>query len=152
MAFLNNFLFINPFLGHVNGHSHGSHNAPVQIIQRRFVNSKIFLSFSCFDRFLGNTGFLQTHHFFFRLNTGRIIFLHIPYICMALTFNLLSCLIHCLTETFVYFFVNALFVLIPDQAWNIVNGSFQKMAGLPEIFLSLILLLPSLKTKPKFYV
>ena len=55
-----------------------------------------------------------------------------------------------LAEAVIYFFMNAVFILVPDQIRHIVNRCLQKMLCLPEVFAHFIRLLPPLTAEPDF--
>ena len=73
--------------------------------------------------------------------------LHIPDIGMPSPLHLLLCLVDRFAEAVVHLLMNAVFVLIPDKVWDVVNGRFQVVAGLPVILAHLTGLLPSQETE-----
>ena len=147
-ALLNQLLFIGALLGHVYGNSHGSHHASVNIVQRRLICSQRPHSLPGFDHLLGDECSLFRHHFTFRFNARRIILLHVPYVCVALSLDLCLCLIDRPAETVIHLFVYAVFIFIPDQVGDIVDGGLKKVACLPEILFTFIFFLPSQKAEP----
>ena len=147
-VFLDDLILIFTLLSHINSHSHRTHHTSVDIIERRFVCSQRPFTLSRLDDLLGCKRLLLSHNLPFRFNTGRIIFLHVPYVGVSTPLNLLFCLIHCLTEAVIYFLMYAILVLVPDQVRNMINRSIQILARLPEILAHLISLLPPQKMKP----
>ena len=145
MILLYNLLLIGPLLGHINRHAHGPHNTAVQIIQGRLISRKQPYPVAGLHRFLRDKGSLVCHNLLLRFNAGRIILLNIPDIGMSAPFYLLLCLINRLTKAVIHLLMNAILILIPDKIRHMIDGCFQKLAGLPGILLPLAGLLPPQK-------
>ncbi len=148
LVFLDQFLRIGTLFCYIDCHSHSPHNAAVQIVQRGFICSKHFFPFTGLDDLIGNKSLLLFHDFIFRCNTGGIILLHIPDICMSAPLHLLLGFIHCLTKTIVHFLMDPVFVLIPDKIRHTVDRAVQILRCLPVILFHFIGLLPSPETEP----
>ncbi len=151
LVFTNNLLFIIPFFRHINCRTHSTHNASVNIIQRRFICFELPDTLSCHNRLFGYIGFSFCHYLVFRLYAGGIILFYSPDVRMLLPFHLFLCLVYCCTKTVIYFFVYTVFIFIPDQIRRMVNRRFQKLTCLPEILAHLTGLLPSQETKLNFF-
>ncbi len=151
-TFLRNFFFISPLLGYVDCHPHSTHDASVNIIKRGFVCGKRPQAFACLNNLLRHTGLFPAHNLLFRLNTGRVVLLHIPYVSMTPSFYLFLCLINSFTETVVYLFMNSILVLIPNQIRRSIDRRLKKVAGLPVVFAFLVSLLPAQKAESHLIV
>ncbi len=141
-------LLIGPFLCHVDGHAHSAHHTSVDIIQRRFVSRKKPDTVPGLHALFGDKSLFLLHDLTFRLDTGRIVLLHIPDIGVPLAFHLLLRLAYRPAEAVVYLLMHTVFVLVPDEVRNIIDRSFQKMTGLPVILAHLVSLLPSQEMEP----
>ena len=87
-----------------------------------------------------------------RFDTGRIVLLHVPDVGVPASLHLLLGLVDCMAEAVVHFFVDAVFVLVPDQIGNVVDRRLQKMAGFPEIHAHFAGLLPTQETETELLV
>ena len=67
-------------------------------------------------------------------------------------FYLLFGFIYYPAETVIHLFMYAFLIFIPDEIWNIVNGSFKVLAGLPESFAHFTRLLPPLETESYLFI
>ena len=78
--------------------------------------------------------------------------LHVPDIGMAPPFYLSLFLVHRPAECIIHLLMDTVFILVPDKVRYIVDGGVQKVAGLPEVFPSLVSLLPPQESEPKLSV
>ncbi len=147
---LHDFLRIGMLSCHIDSDADRSHNASVTVIQRRFISHQRSQAVPCHNDFFRDSGFLFFHNHAFGFDTGRIILLHVPYVCVPLSLHLLFGFIDGLTEAVVYLLVYAVLIFVPDQIGYIVNRRFKVLAFLPEIHAFLVFLLPLPETEPYF--
>ena len=145
MLLLYDLLLVGSLLSHINCHSHCPHDAAIQIIQRGFIGGQKPVAFPGLHDLLRDTGLPFLHNNPLRLNTGRVILIHIPDISMPLAFHLLPGLVDCPTKTVIDLLVDTILGLVPREIRHIVDGSIQILPALPQILLHLIGLLPSNK-------
>ncbi len=150
MVFPDDFLFISPLFGYINRNPDRSHHAAVQIIQRGFISSQQFYPVPCLNRFFRHMGLLRAHDLIFRFNTGRVILFHIPDVSMGTSLYLLFGLADGPAKAVVYFFMNPVDILKPNQVGRIVDGRLQKMTGFPKVLGRLVGFLPLLKAERDF--
>ncbi len=132
-------LFIGTLLSHVNRDPDCTHHTPVQIIQRRLISRQKLGSITGHHRLLRYERLLLAHDLPLRLDTGRIVELHIPDIRMPASFYLLLRLIDRLAEAIIDLLMYPVLILIPDQIRDMIDRCFKEMAGLPVILLCLTL-------------
>ena len=140
---------VGPLLGHIDGHANGAHHAAVQVIKGRFIGGEQPCPLPGHDDLLRDAGLLFGHNDPLRLDTGRVILLHVPDIGVALPLNLFLGLAYRLAKAVVHLFVDAVLGFIPDQVGDVVDGLFKEMTGLPVVLLQLTALLPAQEAERK---
>ncbi len=149
---INDLLLISPLLRHVNRNTNRSHHIPVQIIKRRLVCSEQLRSIPTLNDFLRCARFLPLHNLMLRFYAGRIILLHIPYVCMAASFHLVFRLVNCPAEAIIHLLMDPVLILVPNEIRNVIDGRLKILAGLPEILIHLLIFLPPYKSKPHLLI
>ena len=152
LVFLDNLLFINAFLRHINRDADRPHHASVQVIQWGFVRHQCPYPGAGLHQFFGHAGSAAGHDLLFGFDTCRGVVFHIPDISVAAPFHLLPGLAYGAAEAGIDLFMNAMFVLVPDKIWHMVDRCFQIMLRLPQILALLIGLAPSFITEPDLFV
>ncbi len=142
LVFADDFLLICALLRHVNAYADSSHDSAVPVIQGGLVAHKCSHLFPGFDGFLGYQCLSCAHDLMLRFDAGGIVLLHIPDIGVPAALYLLLGLVDRLTEAVVYFFMDAVLILVPHQIGNVIDRCFKKVAGFPEIPAHLYGLLP----------
>ena len=132
-VFLMERLLIGPLLGNINRYAHRAHYAAVQVVQRGLVGGQQPRPPSGLDDLLGYAGLPFVHDLPLRFNAGRVVLLHVPDVGVAPALHLLLGLVHRAAEAVVDLFMNAVFVLIPDQAGDAVDRCLQVLMGLPGV-------------------
>ncbi len=149
LIFLYKLLCILALLCHVDSYAHGTHDASVDVVKRRFIGGQKLCAFSGLNDLSGGEGLPCFHDHALGFDAGGVVIFNVPYVCVTAAFDLSLCLVDGSAEAVVHLFVNAVFVLIPDKVGDIVDSSLQKLRRLPVILERLVRLLPSEKTEFK---